>query len=92
MTLCQYKIFSQISVLSDNRYHLYRMLKHIRRVRDEEADLMKGISSWEVGTLFGEPIYESVPDDTYREPTMLELVVHSDPKSWFLHVFNYLFT
>jgi hypothetical protein len=32
-------------------------LKHLRALRDEERELMKDVPGWQVGTLFGEPIY-----------------------------------
>lgn len=53
-------------------------LKYMRRLRDLEADVMKDFPFWEVGTLFGSPIYETVPQDTYREPLPSEIYAFSD--------------
>ena len=41
-------------------------------MRELEADVMKDVPNWEVGTFFGMPIYESVPEDTYIEPNFGE--------------------
>ncbi|XP_076184082.1 NADH dehydrogenase (ubiquinone) B16.6 subunit [Ptiloglossa arizonensis] len=55
------------------------LLKYLRRIRDEEADLMKDVPGWEVGTLFGEPVYHTIPEDQYQEPFYDELILHADP-------------
>lgn len=57
----------------------YRLLKQLKHVREVEADVMKDFPYWEVGTFFGEPIYEDVPADTYIKPTFGELYVFTDP-------------
>lgn len=59
--------------------HCYRLLKQLKHVREVEADVMKDFPYWEVGTFFGEPIYEDVPADTYIKPTFGELYVFTDP-------------
>lgn len=55
------------------------MLKHMKRMRELEADVMKDVPNWEVGTFFGMPIYESVPEDTYIEPNFGECYTYADP-------------
>lgn len=55
------------------------MLKHQKRMRELEADVMKDFPFWEVGTFFGVPIYESVPEDTYIEPNFGECYTYADP-------------
>ncbi|XP_078053271.1 NADH dehydrogenase (ubiquinone) B16.6 subunit [Augochlora pura] len=56
------------------------ILKHMRLIRKEETDLMKNFPGWKVGEFFGEPIFKSLPEDTYIEPNFFELTAHSDPK------------
>lgn len=58
---------------------LRRVLKQLRRNRDEEAELMKNIKGWEVGTYFGEPIYFLDEENMYREPLYHEYFVHVAP-------------
>ncbi|XP_017885651.1 NADH dehydrogenase [ubiquinone] 1 alpha subcomplex subunit 13 [Ceratina calcarata] len=53
-------------------------LKYMRRLRDLEADVMKDFPFWEVGTLFGVPIYETVSKDKYREPTPMDMYAFAD--------------
>ena len=67
-------------------------LKQMRLVRDEEADLMKNIPSWEVGTFFGEPVYHSIPKDEYVKPSLEELVAHSNVKDYEAHIYRYVLT
>ncbi|XP_076667532.1 NADH dehydrogenase (ubiquinone) B16.6 subunit [Andrena cerasifolii] len=68
------------------------LMKQMRAVRDEEADLMKNIPGWEVGTFFGEPIYHTVPKDEYVEPSLQELVAHSSPNEYDAHVYRHVLT
>ncbi|XP_053982030.1 NADH dehydrogenase [ubiquinone] 1 alpha subcomplex subunit 13 [Hylaeus volcanicus] len=58
------------------------LMKHMRRMIEEEADLMKNVPDWEVGTFFGEPIYYSIPEDEYIEPSLDELTVFSNPNDY----------
>eukprot|EP00095_Tigriopus_kingsejongensis_P001957 maker-scaffold594_size129171-snap-gene-0.19 protein:Tk01957 transcript:maker-scaffold594_size129171-snap-gene-0.19-mRNA-1 annotation:"nadh dehydrogenase 1 alpha subcomplex 13" len=55
-------------------------LKQIRRNRDAETELMKDREGWEVGTLFGEKIYLSIPEDSLDHYTMAEYYAHAHPK------------
>ncbi|KAK1129562.1 hypothetical protein K0M31_019279 [Melipona bicolor] len=57
-----------------------RTLKQLKHVREVEADVMKDFPYWEVGTFFGEPIYEDAQADTYIKPIFGELYVFTDPK------------
>ncbi|XP_017777945.1 PREDICTED: NADH dehydrogenase [ubiquinone] 1 alpha subcomplex subunit 13 [Nicrophorus vespilloides] len=51
-------------------------LKQLIRNRDEEADLMKNVPGWEVGTWYGEPIYKTTK--ILPMPTMQEYYIHSN--------------
>jgi NADH dehydrogenase (ubiquinone) 1 alpha subcomplex subunit 13 len=51
----------------------------MRRNRDEEAELMKNVDGWEVGTYYGEPIYFLDEENQYRDPLFLEHFAHTDP-------------
>jgi NADH dehydrogenase (ubiquinone) 1 alpha subcomplex subunit 13 len=44
-------------------------LKQLRRNRDEEADLMKNVPGWVVGTWYGEPIFKTKPNDAFLDPS-----------------------
>lgn len=52
-------------------------LKQLRRNRNEEAELMKNVEGWKVGTWYGEKIYNTLPDDTLVEPQIFEYYAHS---------------
>ncbi|XP_076653455.1 NADH dehydrogenase (ubiquinone) B16.6 subunit [Halictus rubicundus] len=58
------------------------ILKHMRRLREEEADLMKDFPGWEVGKFFSEPLFSTLPEDTYIEPTLQELTIFADPEKY----------
>ncbi|KAG8257092.1 GRIM-19 protein [Homalodisca vitripennis] len=52
-------------------------LKQLRVNRDREAELMKNVEGWETGTLYGEPIYKTVSEDTLIEPRLREWYIHN---------------
>ncbi|XP_076633886.1 NADH dehydrogenase (ubiquinone) B16.6 subunit [Colletes latitarsis] len=54
------------------------LMKRMRQIANEEADLMKDVPKWEVGTLFGELVYPSFPADKFISPTYSELSMHSN--------------
>ncbi|CAH1637429.1 unnamed protein product [Spodoptera littoralis] len=58
-------------------------LKQLRKNRDAEAELMKDVPGWEVGTYYGEKVYKLLPPDTLVEPIFHEYYAHSRPWEWF---------
>ncbi|CAG0883945.1 unnamed protein product [Cyprideis torosa] len=55
-------------------------LNQIRKNRDVEEELMKDYpGGWEVGTWKGEPVYKTVPEDSWRDINIEEYYVHADP-------------
>ncbi|XP_045450375.1 NADH dehydrogenase [ubiquinone] 1 alpha subcomplex subunit 13 [Melitaea cinxia] len=58
-------------------------LKQLRRNRDAEAELMRDVPGWEVGTYYGERVYKMLPPDTLVEPIFHEYYAHSSPTEWF---------
>lgn len=59
---------------------LCSVLRQMRRNRDEEAELMKNVEGWEVGTYYGEPIYFLDDENQFREPLFWEHFAHADPE------------
>ncbi|KAI8793302.1 NADH dehydrogenase [ubiquinone] 1 alpha subcomplex subunit 13 [Biomphalaria glabrata] len=51
------------------------ILKHYRKNRDEENELMKNVEGWKTGTLWGEPVYYN-PRNRYVKPALEELLAH----------------
>ncbi|XP_035214724.1 NADH dehydrogenase [ubiquinone] 1 alpha subcomplex subunit 13-like [Stegodyphus dumicola] len=60
-------------------------LNQLRKNREEEAELMKNVPGWKVGTLYGEPLYKTVGDNIIH-PLGVEYYVHSEPNAK-----NYMF-
>ncbi|XP_045501349.1 NADH dehydrogenase [ubiquinone] 1 alpha subcomplex subunit 13 [Colias croceus] len=58
-------------------------LKQLRRNRDAEAELMRDVPGWEVGTYYGERIYKLVPPDALVEPIFHEYYAHTEPSAWY---------
>ncbi|KAJ8304075.1 hypothetical protein KUTeg_017658 [Tegillarca granosa] len=58
-----------------DRLHLLQ----VRKNRDAEAELMKNIPDWKVGTYYGKPIYHNAPEN-HKAYSPDEYYVHSDPK------------
>lgn len=55
-------------------------MKQLRRNRDEEAKLMANVEGWEVGTLYGERIFKTLPPDVLVDPTLDGYYAHADPE------------
>lgn len=57
-------------------------LKQLRKNRDDEAELMKNVPGWVVGTWYGEPIFKTRPKDEWRVPSIEEYYAHTDDKHY----------
>ncbi|XP_032679131.1 NADH dehydrogenase [ubiquinone] 1 alpha subcomplex subunit 13 [Odontomachus brunneus] len=68
------------------------VLKTMRRNREYEAELMKDVERWEVGTYYGEPIYFLDGENQYRDPLFGEHFAHTDPNIFAERVVRHLFT
>lgn len=64
----------------------------MKRLREIETDVMKDFPHWEVGTFFGVPIYESLPEDTYIEPLPMEMYTYTSPKDYPIQTYSHLLT
>lgn len=51
-------------------------LKHLRHLRDVEREVMKNHPGWEVGTLYGEPIYKTLPRNDLQNFDISEYYAH----------------
>ncbi|CAL7937342.1 unnamed protein product [Xylocopa violacea] len=56
-------------------------LKRLKHLRKLEAEVMNDFPFWEVGTLFGVPIYESLPENEYIPITLFNYYLFSDINS-----------
>lgn len=54
-------------------------LNDLKKLRDQEAELMKDVPGWEVGTWFGDPVYKTLGPNDYYEVTPIEAYVHTSP-------------
>ncbi|KOC60306.1 hypothetical protein WH47_08678, partial [Habropoda laboriosa] len=50
---------------AENDRNILRFLKEVRTL---EEDVMKDFPYWETGTYLGEPIFKTLPEDTYVRP------------------------
>lgn len=51
----------------------------MRKNRDAEATLMKDVQGWEVGTLFGTPVYNTVGENEWIGYRPKSYYSHADP-------------
>lgn len=65
-------------MLTQSHPLLDRYMKYVRKMRDSEEKLMKDVPGWEVGTWYGEPLFKTVPDDYWYDPTLLEFYTHAN--------------
>jgi len=56
-----------------------QLMRQMRKNRDAEADLMKNVEGWEVGTLFGTPVFNTVGENEWIGVTPESYYVHADP-------------
>lgn len=63
-------------------------LKQVRRNRDDEAELMKNVPGWKVGTWFGEPIYKTRPNDEWHDPIIQDFYGHCATKYFLQRVYQ----
>jgi len=82
--------FALAAMLQAERDREY--LKQLRRNRDEEEKLMANVEGWKVGTWFGEPIYKTLPADTFHDPTFHEFYCHTTYKEYAKRAFLKMWT
>ncbi|XP_034256894.1 NADH dehydrogenase [ubiquinone] 1 alpha subcomplex subunit 13 [Thrips palmi] len=56
-----------------------QLLLQMRKNRDAEAELMKDVEGWEVGTLFGTPVYNTVGENEWIGYRPNSYYAHADP-------------
>lgn len=71
----QFALYPMLMAERDREY-----LKQLRRNRDEEARLMANVEGWEVGTWYGQKIYETT--DKLVEPRLQDFYIHSHPQDY----------
>ena len=54
-------------------------LRQLRKNRDYEAELMKDVPGWEVGTWFGQKVYKTTPDNELDRVSKLEFYAGARP-------------
>lgn len=67
-----------------------RMLKQIRRNREDEEQLMKNVPGWKAGTWYGEPIFKTLKHDEWFDPILEEYYAHTKEKYMTKRLFIYL--
>ncbi|GFW15524.1 NADH dehydrogenase 1 alpha subcomplex subunit 13 [Trichonephila clavipes] len=64
-------------------------LNQLHKNREEEADLMKNVPGWKVGTLYGEPIFKTI-EDKMIFPYSLEYYAHANPNERsYMHTYDF---
>lgn len=58
-------------------------LKQLHKLREDEAELMKNKPGWVPGTLFGEKIFLTEPEDQVPNLTLEDYYVHRHPHEMF---------
>ncbi|CAK9827554.1 NADH dehydrogenase [ubiquinone] 1 alpha subcomplex subunit 13 [Anthophora retusa] len=55
------------------------LLKHLKRLHQLEEEVMSDFPLWETTTFLGEPLFKTLPEDTYVEPHPAELYAFTNP-------------
>lgn len=53
-----------------------KYLSYLRAIREEERELMKNVPGWKLGTLYGEPVFKTLPKDMIPPISMVDFAVH----------------
>lgn len=61
-------------------------LRQLRILRDEEKELMKDVPGWKHGTLYGEPVFKTLPKDYMPPISVLDYTVHRSEAEWLYRV------
>lgn len=59
--------------------------RQMRILRDEERELMKDHPGWKHATLYGEPIYKTLPKDYLPPVSAMDYIVHRSEAEWLYH-------
>lgn len=54
-----------------------KFLMHLRNLREEERELMKDHAGWKLGTLYGEPVFKSLPKDSIPPISPSDWIAHN---------------
>jgi len=57
-------------------------LRHMRYNREVERELMKNVPDWTVGTLWGKPVYKTLPEGTLPDMVTAEWYAHRHEKQY----------
>jgi len=57
-------------------------LVRVHENRAIEAELMKDVPGWQVGTWYGESMYKTLTPDEWEDPLQIEYFIHSDLKDY----------
>lgn len=63
-----------------------KFLRHLRILREEERELMKDHPGWKLGTLYGEPIFKTLPENALPPVNPTDWMAHTPEWKWFNHV------
>lgn len=63
-----------------------KYLINLYKMRERERELMKDHPGWKVGTLYGEPVYKTLPKDVLPTPNADEFALGRTHDEWTLKV------
>lgn len=63
-----------------------KFLIHLKTLREEERELMKDHPGWKMGTLYGEPIFKTIPKDQLPPISPIDYYAHRTEAEWIRHV------
>lgn len=63
-----------------------KFLSHLYNLREDERELMKDHPGWKVGTLYGEPIFKTLPKDVIPPIAVVDFTGHRTYSEFLWHV------
>lgn len=59
-----------------------KFLLHLKNLREEERNLMKDVPGWKLGTLYGEPIFKTIPKNELPPIAAVDYFAHRTEQEW----------
>lgn len=61
-----------------------KFLRQLRILREDERELMKDHPGWKIGTLYGEPVFKTLPEGKLPPISPIDWTPHRPSNEWFI--------
>lgn len=80
---CEHFIAAQPFLVAEQER---KFLQYLRTLREEERELMKDVPGWKLGTLYGEPVFKTLPENVIPPMSPIDFISHRPASEWIYKV------